>query len=222
VSAERRHDVQRIVVETRSQLATLEIAVAPKNAEVRINGRTIDAPTQTLDPADYVIEVSASGYSPTRREVKLSSGGKETIAIALLAVPVAVGPVATPVIGNSSIALHSPPPAPRFIHTPRGIATVTLAVLDAGTLGTAIALGVLSDKTYDQYRTGCRTACNQSLYNRGYNLAIGADVIWGAFAAISAVTLLTAVIPSRSTPARALAAPLVAPGAAGLGLVGSF
>jgi tetratricopeptide (TPR) repeat protein len=90
-------------------------------------------------------------------------------------------------------------PAPRFLSTTGGRASVALAALTGLTAITAAALGGVALSARNDYHSGCdRGVCDDAVYDRAHRLAIGSDVLWGLTAA-SAVAALTVGLLTRSS-----------------------
>lgn len=85
--AQMRTDVRAELAQLRRSLATLTVEVGPPLASLRIDGRPLAVANgqQTLDPGAHVIEFSADGHHPERREVTLGAGGQLVLHVDLRA-----------------------------------------------------------------------------------------------------------------------------------------
>jgi hypothetical protein len=90
LSRERRTEVEQLVADMRLLLADVTLYVVPDGAQVVLDGRTIGvAPVKPLGiPAGaHVLEASADGYKPARKEIQVSAGVPMAIEIKLVAIP---------------------------------------------------------------------------------------------------------------------------------------
>jgi hypothetical protein len=73
---QRRAEVERMIVEMTALLVDLALTVAPENAVVIVDGRALGRVESklTLAAGHHVLEFSAEGYKPMRREVELFAG----------------------------------------------------------------------------------------------------------------------------------------------------
>jgi tetratricopeptide (TPR) repeat protein len=111
-------------------------------------------------------------------------------------------PEAHPAVAVPTPSVAVAPPAPRFLSTTGGRATVALAALTGVSALTAAVLGGVALSARNDYRSGCgRGLCDDALYDRAHQLAIGSDVLWGITAA-SAVAALTVGLLTRSSLAK--------------------
>jgi hypothetical protein len=90
VEPERRAEVLDLVGKMRALLAELQLTIAPSGAAVVIDGRLVG--TAPLSPVHVaaghrVIEVSAEGYHPLRREMTAIAGEPRALTLALEALP---------------------------------------------------------------------------------------------------------------------------------------
>lgn len=69
----------------RAQIVNLRLTLAPATATVQVDGRpaTVGADGLTLDPGRHIIEVSADGHRPSRREVDLRPGSTVVLDVTL-------------------------------------------------------------------------------------------------------------------------------------------
>lgn len=65
-----------------SGMGTVSIRTQPKGAQVAVNQHMLDRPSPVdfaVNPGNYVIDITASGYAPLRKVVTVDRGGKVTI-----------------------------------------------------------------------------------------------------------------------------------------------
>jgi hypothetical protein len=90
LSPERRGEVKQLVVEMRALLADVSLTVLPLGANISVDGRTIGtSPMKAygLAAGSHVIDVTAEGYKPGRREVLITAGVPLSIAVSLEKIP---------------------------------------------------------------------------------------------------------------------------------------
>jgi tetratricopeptide (TPR) repeat protein len=110
--------------------------------------------------------------------------------------PVAPAPVVTPV---TVVAPESK--AHRFTHSPRGKATIALAVIGAGALLGAAATGAIALTSRSRYDTGCDAgACDHALYQSGRTTAIITDALIGVGVVAALTATLVGAIRHRDRP----------------------
>jgi len=66
--------------------ATVSIHTQPKGAQVAVNQRMLDKPSPVdvmVDPGNYVIDITLSGYAPIHKVVTATKSGKVVIDEAL-------------------------------------------------------------------------------------------------------------------------------------------
>jgi len=60
----------------------ISIRTQPKGAQVAINQRMLDKPSPVdvaLDPGNYVVDITLSGYAPIHKVVTADKGGKVVV-----------------------------------------------------------------------------------------------------------------------------------------------
>jgi hypothetical protein len=90
VPPERRAQVEQIVAEMKALLADVTFTVAPDGAQLSLDGRPLGrAPLPTLGIAagNHVLEVSADGYRPIKRELMVTAGAPLALAVKLEQIP---------------------------------------------------------------------------------------------------------------------------------------
>jgi hypothetical protein len=90
LTSERRSEVQQLITEMRALLADVTIYIVPDGASVLLDGRTIG--TSPLRPVgipagNHVIEVTADGFQPARKEVIVTAGVPMAIELKLAPIP---------------------------------------------------------------------------------------------------------------------------------------
>ena len=175
----------------------LDVYVEPEGAEIVIDGEASaeTAPTRIELPAgEHVVIVSAEGYLPAERMVRVPYGGYARVEVAMEAEPL---PEPEPV----EVA---PPPLEPIPEDDRveedasrgaSPAVWALGAVSAAALATGSALGFLSLTQESQFDEEART----STADRGEAFALGADIAFGvSFAtAITAVALYLAQRPDQ-------------------------
>lgn len=231
-----RADTKKQVIEwldqARSQVGKLRLTVSPESAECRVNGAVTsrDEREEDLlaDPGAVKIECRAGGHRAEKRTVTVEKGGRAEVTIQLAAE--AQGPGAgTPPGGTGS----------RTVLIWAGFAATATG------LGVGAAMGIVSlvkaseaDGTLASLRETTQRAspcaapkadgCEELYALRREQDAFGNAAFWmliaGGVAAAGTTAYGFVTQPPRgNAPApRAAAVPLVAPGAAGVLLLGSF
>lgn len=231
-----RADTKKQVVEwfeqAKAQVGKLRLTVSPEAAECRVNGALVTPDEREedilADPGEVKIECRAKGHRTEKRTAIVAKGGRVEQAIRL--VFEAPGPGGGPVAGAGS---------PRTVLIWAGS---TAAVTG---LGVGVAMGVLSlvkaseadgvlGRLHDTTGRGSPCAppkaegCEELYALRREQDAFGNAAFWtliaGGLAGAGTFTygLVTRPGAEKAAAPRAAVAPLVAPGAGGVVLVGSF
>jgi len=90
LSAERFNEIQKLITEMRALLADVTIYVVPDGAAVLVDGRTIGtSPLRAVGiPAgNHVIDVTADGYRPARKEIMVTAGVPMAVELKLAVIP---------------------------------------------------------------------------------------------------------------------------------------
>ena len=89
--AERRAEVERLCAEMEALLAPVTLQVTPADAALVVDGRSAAGGARgrplRLAAGAHVIEASAEGYRPLRREIMVSAGRPLTLTLALAELP---------------------------------------------------------------------------------------------------------------------------------------
>lgn len=88
--AERRAEVERLCTEMEALLAPVTLRVSPADATLVVDGRAAGSAPQRplrLAAGAHVIEASAEGHRPLRREIMVSAGRPLTLTLALAELP---------------------------------------------------------------------------------------------------------------------------------------
>lgn len=102
--AERRAEVERLLGEMEALLAPVTLVLDPPAAAVLLDGRsvTLGAAPLRIAAGGHVLEASADGYRPLRREIMVSAGQPLRLRLALQALP-----------RSGQVSLRSQPPGAR-------------------------------------------------------------------------------------------------------------
>ena len=68
--------------ETQSGMGSVAVRTNPKGAQISVNQRVIDhlSPTEfLLNPGNYIVEITASGYQPVRRVISVDKSSKQVV-----------------------------------------------------------------------------------------------------------------------------------------------
>lgn len=89
MTPERRNEVQQLITEMKALLAEVTLDVTPAGATVLVDGRTVGVTplVYPLATGQHVVEISAEGYKPLRRELMITAGVPLKIATALVLIP---------------------------------------------------------------------------------------------------------------------------------------
>lgn len=90
VSGERRREAEALVAELRAQIVDVTLAELPDGARVVVDGRWVgDAPLGPIPMVTgrHLVEITADGFVPARREVSIAAGMEAEIPIPLIASP---------------------------------------------------------------------------------------------------------------------------------------
>lgn len=74
--------IEALLTSARERIATLSVRTTPPDAEVRVDGRPIDA-TVRLDPGSHQITIIASGHDSAEQTVTLAAGQAEVVIVEL-------------------------------------------------------------------------------------------------------------------------------------------
>lgn len=85
--AERRAEVERVLVNVRRYIAYLQVTVAPAGASLRIDGRVVDAARRAAEipvsPGRHRVEAMLDGYRADAQDVVVASGDHRAVQLAL-------------------------------------------------------------------------------------------------------------------------------------------
>jgi hypothetical protein len=90
LSSERVNEVKQLINEMKALLADVALGVDPDGAQVIVDGRVFgNSPLSgmRLAAGHHVLELSADGYKPARREIDLTAGAPLALTIKLEAIP---------------------------------------------------------------------------------------------------------------------------------------
>jgi hypothetical protein len=68
--------------ETQPGMGTVAVRTNPKGAQISVNQRLIDKPSPAeflLNPGNYIVEITYSGYKPVRRVISVEKSSKQAI-----------------------------------------------------------------------------------------------------------------------------------------------
>jgi hypothetical protein len=183
-------EATQLLAQTEAQLATLKVRSTPEG-ELRVDGELVPLASRVgmkLDPGTHKLEITAAGYQPEARELKMVAGERRVLDIELERVGHEEAAVPAPPAATLATPAFSPP---RFIDTAQGRAAIGVGVgaLALFVAGAATGGVVLSDKS--QYHDSCNTICDGGLYNRAHTIAITTDVLLsvGGAAAVTSLVL---------------------------------
>jgi hypothetical protein len=77
ITPQRKAEVEQMISEMKALLVELPLTIEPAGTNVIIDGRSVGTaplPTLSLAAGHHVIELSAEGYKPARREIELAAG----------------------------------------------------------------------------------------------------------------------------------------------------
>jgi hypothetical protein len=90
LTPERKSEIKNLISEMQALLATVTFNVTPEGATILLDGRTLgQAPLkpQGIAAGNHVIEATADGYKPGRKELIVSAGVPVTVNLALEVIP---------------------------------------------------------------------------------------------------------------------------------------
>jgi tetratricopeptide (TPR) repeat protein len=90
LTPERRAEVRQLMSEMRALLAEVTIHALPAGASIAVDGRTIGVSPMKpyfLAAGSHVLEVSAEGYRPSRKELLITAGAPLTVSVTLDKIP---------------------------------------------------------------------------------------------------------------------------------------
>lgn len=172
------------------RVSALTLRVVPAEAEVRVDGRTLEGSSSAevwLDPGSHRFEARADGFASRVLDVELVAGQHAVIAIELVALAVEESDAGQPApeVAEGQAARdsgHTPP----VVTTPRTSSSVARSALEWGALslgavalGTAFALDLLAFRhadnlrNYDSSAPGFLNATLQYRRIRGAGLGMG-------------------------------------------------
>ncbi len=141
-------EVAKVLAELDRAIGTLELAITPADAEVRIgDGEWVPGATARLyrvTKGEVVVRARRDSFTPGERAVRVGAGEKLAVELALVAIPV------TPVPGGdggettdpTSITKPAEPAAPRA-----RFGAFALALVDIPNRGAAARIGLTADLT---------------------------------------------------------------------------
>ncbi|MEO0322025.1 MAG: PEGA domain-containing protein [Myxococcota bacterium] len=197
LSEEARSELEAKLASLKSNPGFLDVYVDPEGAEIVIDGdvNAEAAPTRVELPAgEHVVIVSAEGFLPAERMVRVPYGGYARVEVTMEPEPL---PEPEPV--EVAPPPLEPLPADDLVEddVDRGAspAVWALGAVSAAALATGSALGFLALTQESQFDGEAR----ESTADRGEGFALGADIAFGiSFAtAVTAVALYLAQRPDR-------------------------
>ncbi len=114
--------MREAIAEMSRRLGRITLRVLPEGATVRVDRREVRDATITLDPGDHVIEASATGHHPQRRELRVEPGHADVIELTLNPVETTGRVVVTPAPQSAAVSVDG---------ARRGVGTLDLT-LSAG------------------------------------------------------------------------------------------
>lgn len=90
ISGERRRDAEALIADMRAQIVEVMLLELPEGARVVLDGRPIgEAPLGPVPMVTgrHIVEVTADGYTPVRRELSIAAGMEPEILIPMPAAP---------------------------------------------------------------------------------------------------------------------------------------
>jgi tetratricopeptide (TPR) repeat protein len=117
--------------------------------------------------------------------------------------PVAAPP--EPTVAPTPAPVAAPPPPsstrPRFVHSPRGHATIALAVVGGAALIAAAGTGFEALSIRSRYDAGCATGpCDGGLYSHGRTYAIATDALIGVGVVAAVAATVVGLVRPRERP----------------------
>lgn len=203
-------EVRAKVEVLRSLLAVVALSVAgPRSYEVWVDGRFVgvDLARVRVPGGGHTLEIQADGYVSARAAVQLAARSVERLELEL-------EPVSD---------LHALSPTLVYV----GVGLTVAAIIGGSVLG-GLALARDSQLEDDAAGPGALALATPDAQREIQNLALGADVLFGA-AALFGVTTVVLIFftdfdgdDDEAETAALRLAPAIAPGLVGLGLEGSF
>jgi hypothetical protein len=97
--------MREAIAEMSRRLAHLTLRVRPEGATVRVDRRPLRGETIALDPGEHVVEASATGHHPQRRELRLEPGRDDVVELTLAPVETTGRVVVTPDPQGASVSV---------------------------------------------------------------------------------------------------------------------
>jgi hypothetical protein len=126
VPTQRRMQVQQLIIEMQSLLAPVTFQVMPRNASILLDGRAVvlpDTAVLQVPSGPHVVEVSAEGFRPERREFTVAAGTPLVLEVTLAEIPKA---------GRVRISSSQPATRIRIDGKDLGLAPIELDLLAGG------------------------------------------------------------------------------------------
>ena len=220
--------VQQEIRDLRAALASLDLALDPPSASIRVDGRPRVFPGDrlSLDPGAHVLEFTAEGRLPHREELSLDPGETARLSVRLDPAPAAYpSHLAMEDTAGAAPPDHAPG-APGHAVWGTG-AWVGASVAVAAGL-TAAGLWIDGSVQASRYDARCRTApaagdCRSAFDSTQSTLndrAVAVNIAWGVAALgllVVAVDVVSGLLADDSHPARSLAAGAGVGGGVGAG-----
>jgi hypothetical protein len=197
--AAQRTEAEACRAELRQKLCRLDVTW-PADAELTLDGAVVTehAPLM-IAPGTHRLRASLRDRELAMRDIDATAGGELTVVLeAPLPVAVPAPPVARPASASSiaapvrrELAVR---PAPSFVTTQQGKATIALGSLALVLGGGAVGTGAYALVEHDRYRTSCDRLCEGSLFSRAHAAAIATDVLWPTAAAAGVVSLVLVLV----------------------------
>jgi hypothetical protein len=214
-------------IEPRIPQLTLRVKDAPQGTVVKRDGQpTPIGAALPVDPGKHVLEVTAPGREPTRREITLAEGAKEELVLEIGA----EGTAAPPVVPEAPAATQPPEQDGKGL-TGLQIGGIVIGGIGVATLGVSLVTGIVaSGKESDLDALGCREGdggtllCPPEKVTEGQDLSSSGATMAGVSTAttfIGAALLGTGLVlllvgGDDAQPAQAAWAPRFGPDGAGM------
>lgn len=242
MSAAQRDGVRRALEDAKTQVATVEVQIAPEGADVVIDGAFVGrsplADPVFLAPGEHAVEVKKVGYVARSEKVVAAAGSAKPLRIELVAEG-AAGTAPAPPAGSSPTP--TPPPEEEADDGPGVAPWILIGGGAAVAIGGGLLLGVgLSEQSSsadlgaeivaeggscEPASAGFESRCDElaSGESTGNTLAgVGTALLIGGGAAVVGGAVWMLVAPSASTDQGLVLTPIIAPGTAAFQARGHF
>jgi hypothetical protein len=173
VSPKRRAEVEALIARERARLATLDLEVSPKQAEVFVDGTPVESASplaRDLDAGHHVIAARLEGYTAEVTELDLQAGQAARVTVVLKPERIDLMPPLEPAAPHEPAPRPLPPTAPApAVSTHSGLGKERTWALGLGVGGVVVAsaavgIFVWNNKRYQSWATD-RDSFNAALAN---------------------------------------------------------